>query len=1282
MIGTTLLNRYYLEAELGRGGMGVVYRAQDTLLNRPVAVKLLSAGSLGTEGRQRLLIEAQAAARLNHPNIVNVYDVNESDGVPFIVMELAAGNTLRDAQPATMEEVIAIARQVTAALEHAHASGILHRDLKLENIVLSDSRMVKLMDFGLARISDAARLTQEGMLMGTFSYLSPELIQGDPASPQSDLYALGVMLYELAAGRAPFAGDTLVAVLSQHLHAPVIPPSTFNPAVPPRLDALIVNLLSKNPAERPASAANVRQTLEAFNRSDSTITGRIQEPILLERLARGRMVGREREFAEAGAVWQRAQAGEGHVLLISGEPGIGKTRLMREVMTLAELSRATVLTGECYAEGGPPYAPIAQMIRTAWDKSTPIELPANVLADLATIAPDLRRHYPHLSANPPLEPQAEQQRLFESVATSCSQLAAHKPLLLVLDDAHWADSGSLALLRHLARRARQQRLLILITYRELELDENRPLPSLLHDLHRERLATRLKLTRLTLDQTRDMLTILFAEEVTTEFLDGIYRETEGNPFFIEEVCKTLIEGGQLYREGGRWQRPRMAEMEIPQSVRLTVQARVGKLPAEAQEALRLAAIIGREFDFELLQAISDLDEDRLIDALEQAERAQLISESRTHKRRADNMTFTFAHALIPSTLRDEVSGLRRRRLHRRTGLALEQLYPDRLDELAPRLGRHFAEAAEVDKAITYLLRAGDQARHAFAFTEAIEQYQQAVAFLKEKGDHDQAARALMKLGLIYHTIFDFQRSREAYQESFTLWQRAGDQQPDAAPPPAPHPLRLNWANPSGLEGGRQGDIQSGAIIDQLFSGLVELTPDLDIAPSVARAWEILENGRQYIFHLRSDARWSDGEPVTAGDFACAWQRALEPGQPLIATYLKDIKGATAYYEGQGGWEGVGVSVPDPLTLVVQLEEPASYFLYVLAHSMSRPVPRHVVEKHGDQWTAVGHLVSNGPYHLETWQPNELITLVRNPLYFGRCAGNIERIELSLDININNRLDNYAVGNLDMVTELWQFSPVEYARIRQHYAGDYISLPSPSTLYICFNSGRPPLDDLRVRLALAHATNREKLIEVDAQGYFTPATGGFVPPGIPGHTPDIALSHDLELARRLLAEAGYPGGQGFPAINFLAPEGTRILYEGLIEEWQAQLGIQVELESLDWPTFIERLDRDHPFIFWIAWLADYPDPDNFLRVGLSQRYWQEWDEPYRQFIEQARRLAARSERLRFYQQADRYLVENAIVFPVAYGRWHLLFKPWVKKFPLSPMKWWYWKDVILEPHEGT
>ena len=223
MIGATLQNRYRLDAELGRGGMGVVYRAHDTLLDRNVAVKVLSDAKLGSEGRARLLREAQSAAHLDHPNIVSVHDAGEADGVPFIVMQLVEGDSLHDRPPREIDAIVSVARQLCAALEHAHAHGIVHRDLKPENVLITPGDTAKLMDFGLAR-STASRLTQEGTLVGTVFYLAPEQALGEAIDGRADLYSFGVMLYELTTGRLPFTADDPLAVISQHLHAPVVPP--------------------------------------------------------------------------------------------------------------------------------------------------------------------------------------------------------------------------------------------------------------------------------------------------------------------------------------------------------------------------------------------------------------------------------------------------------------------------------------------------------------------------------------------------------------------------------------------------------------------------------------------------------------------------------------------------------------------------------------------------------------------------------------------------------------------------------------------------------------------------------------------------------------------------------------------------------------------------------------------------------------------------------------------------------------------------------------------------
>jgi DNA-binding SARP family transcriptional activator/WD40 repeat protein len=254
--------RYELGEEIGRGGMGEVYRAVDTWLERDVAIKVLSSDALGEEGQESLLQEAQAAARLNHPNVVSVYDVGEIEGQPFIVMELVEGQTLHDHRPESQAEMLAIVLEICVALEHAHAQGIVHRDLKPENVMLAPDGMARLMDFGLASRTVPAPGAPEGTA-GTVYYLAPEVLQGAPSSPQSDLYALGVLLYELLAGVLPFTGEDPLTVIRQHLEAEPVPPSEHNPEIRPALEALMLRLLSKRSADRPLSAASVAEVLEA-----------------------------------------------------------------------------------------------------------------------------------------------------------------------------------------------------------------------------------------------------------------------------------------------------------------------------------------------------------------------------------------------------------------------------------------------------------------------------------------------------------------------------------------------------------------------------------------------------------------------------------------------------------------------------------------------------------------------------------------------------------------------------------------------------------------------------------------------------------------------------------------------------------------------------------------------------------------------------------------------------------------------------------------------------------
>jgi oligopeptide transport system substrate-binding protein len=725
----------------------------------------------------------------------------------------------------------------------------------------------------------------------------------------------------------------------------------------------------------------------------------------------------------------------------------------------------------------------------------------------------------------------------------------------------------------------------------------------------------------------------------------------------------------------------MDELGIPQSVRVAIQSRMRVLPADTQETLRLAAVLGREFDFDTLVEASELDEDTLIDGLESAERAQLIEEVSGE----GGGTFAFVHALIPSTLVEGLRTLQRRRLHRQVAAAIETLHPDD-DSHLEALAYHHTYAGKAEKAIKYLLQVGDRARGLYAHQEAIVNYQQALEFLKEQEEHEQAARTLMKLGLTYHTTFDFQQSRQAYAEGFALWQRAGEDQ-EVALPPAPHAFRADWLAGEALTT-LDPAVDVHSVLDQLFSGLVELSADMDVAPDVAQSWEVLEGGRKYIFHLRGDALWSDGTPVTAGDFEYAWKRVLDPSTGAsYAELLYDVRGAKAFHRGEGsGPNSVGIQALDEVTLVVELEEPTGYFLYLLAHSICYPVPRRVVEMCGEAWATTENIVTNGPFKLETWQQGESMVLSRNLEYHGRFRGNVQQVNLPVlrYEEWSARLAMYEADSLDTL-DITFFPAAEMNNARQRYAGEYISVPTLTTRKVEFDASRPPFDDPRVRRAFVLAADKETLVDVIMDGWALPATGGFVPPGMSGHSAGIGLPYDPDQARRLLAEAGYPkgGGSGFPVVELLIASGplASAPCECLQAQWRENLRVEIAWEEVKWVKLSDRLRIRRPHMLITGWGADYLDPDNFLRVGFlwiqKQVGWR--NDVYDRLIEEARRIADPEERMRLYRQADRILVEEAVIMPFCYERRHLLIKPWVRKCPLSAIRGLFWKDVIIEPH---
>jgi oligopeptide transport system substrate-binding protein len=585
--------------------------------------------------------------------------------------------------------------------------------------------------------------------------------------------------------------------------------------------------------------------------------------------------------------------------------------------------------------------------------------------------------------------------------------------------------------------------------------------------------------------------------------------------------------------------------------------------------------------------------------------------------------------------------------------------------------------------VAYLSLAGDHARLAYAQEEALAHYERALKLLGDGRHDDRAARLLMKIGLVHHAAFDFRAAELAYSEGFTRW-RYTQQREGATLPEAPHALRLVWYPPQTLDPAMCRDIGSGCLIEQLHSGLVDLTPEMTVVPDVATDWQIAKGGCEYTFRLRQDVCWTDGAPVTAHDFAYAWRRVLDPalGSPS-ARMLYDIKGAEAYHQGYGHSEDVGVRAEGNHTLVVELEQPACQFLYLLTYTALLPVPYHVLEAHGGAWDETVDYVGNGPFKLGPRRTKDRVVLIPNRVYHGTCSGNVSQVEIRLadPPAWASGLADYAADMLDIYA-LTELSPSEMARALGQHATDHVAAPALVAHFFVFDTAHPPFDDLRIRRAFTMALDRAQLASLVTAGTMAPALGGLLPAGMPGHSPGIGLPHDPAQARSLLAEAGYLGGDRFPPVRVLTAPGpiTDAFTEEACAQWRQKLGIEVTIHGTrDWSEFYRRLPSEVPSLFSGGWLADYPDPDNFLRVGLPSQMVSWQNEAYRHLVEEATRCQDQAQRLARYREADRILVEEAPVLPLVYQRWHLLIKPWVTRYPVSPQRCWFWKDVVIEPH---
>ncbi|UCF61832.1 MAG: protein kinase [Anaerolineaceae bacterium] len=791
---------YKLIERIGEGGFGVVYRAEQPAVDREVAIKvILPEFADHPEFVQRFEAEARMVAKLEHPYIVPLYDYWRDDEGAFLVMRWLRGGSLREALesgPWEVEAVGQLLEHVADALSMAHEHGVIHRDLKPENILLDEAGNAYLTDFGIAKDVAGEGLTQTGKIVGSADYLAPEQAKGETVTPKIDIYALGVVLYEMLTGEHPFPGLTPIQTLQKHLNEPLPSIRRSRPELPIELNNVVQRATAKDPAER---YTDVREMLEACRRVLSPVGEVSVEPHLptfLEEeegereVAPPVFVGREQELAHLDKALQKALAGQGQIVFVTGGVGRGKTALVEEFSRRAQAAHTDLLVamGNCSAHTGvgDAYLPFRQTlemivgdVETRWEagtisrdqaarlwKNAPHSL--NTIAEMGSDLIDIfipGRTLTQLTQELALKEVAwvyeleeqvdrksrlgsptdvNQSNLFEQYSRTMLGVSRKSPLVLVLDDLQWADAASINLLFHLGRRVEEGRILILGAYRPDEVSlgregERHPLESVINELRRIYGDIELTLTKEDSAEGKEFVDQFLDTEpnrLSPEFRQALFDHTGGHPLFTIELLRALQERGDLIQDDqGRWvEGPALRWDALPARVEAVIEERVGRLEEELREALSVASVEGEDFTAQVVARVQEVKERRLLRELSQEleKRHRLVRDRGELKVNGQLLQrYRFVHQVFQRYLYNDLSPGERRLLHREIAEVLEELFAENADQFAVQLAFHYQRGGVSDKALHYLTQAGHQARIKYANEEAIRYYTEALEFIGE-----------------------------------------------------------------------------------------------------------------------------------------------------------------------------------------------------------------------------------------------------------------------------------------------------------------------------------------------------------------------------------------------------------------------------------------------------------------------------------------------------------------------------------------------------------------------
>ena len=731
LIGRTI-GHYRVLSAVGRGGMGEVFLGEDTRLGRKVALKFVALEAADDAERgDRLFREARAASALNHPNIVTVYEIGETDTGRFIAMEFVTGRTLRDVmtQRPAIDVAGGLIAQAGRALACAHAAGIVHRDIKPENIMVRDDGYVKVVDFGLARAPappaavgselETMVATAAGVLVGTPRYMSPEQVDLQPLTPATDIFSLGIVLYELITGRHPFDADSRLQHLAALAASAPLPPSRYSPDLPRAIDDLVLRMLARSPDQRPDADAVA---------SGLSMLGQTRADTPRATAVRRTCVGREAERLVLFQMFDEVRGGQSRLALITADAGLGKTTLVEEF--LANLNdgpvQCRIARGRCSERlaGTGAYLPFLEALQGLTDSGDTAavraikELAPNWYTQVVAVG---ETRDPQTPAPAPASPE----RMKRELATLIQELSRQRPLVVFLDDVHWADPSTLDVVEYVLDRPSTAGTLLIGTYRSSEVDASRTFTDLRLDLMTRRLCRELRLEPLGQAEVERYVAVTFPRHaLPSAFGALIHRRTEGHPLFMADLLRYLKERGVIVEQEGTWvlsESLSAIDAVVPASVQSMVHRKLERLSDDERRLLSAAAVQGDQFDIAVVAKALGEDQTDIEDQIERLERGRQIV-TLVGERELPEGTLTaryrFVHALYQDELYGGLRPARRAALSRAIADALITLHAGRIDRIAAQLALLFDAARDFAMATQHFLTASTAAMRMGALIEA------------------------------------------------------------------------------------------------------------------------------------------------------------------------------------------------------------------------------------------------------------------------------------------------------------------------------------------------------------------------------------------------------------------------------------------------------------------------------------------------------------------------------------------------------------------------------------